>query len=182
MTTPTRRRRASAAGEGGDARPRDADRSQQTILAAEAYAVHYERLREQPDQYKEEVRDRLLAGESIQTREYINAQQLKHAAVREFDRVLQEVDMLASPTLPVLPTAIDQREVNTHGRKEHVRSALTRFTGPTNINGFPSLSIPCGFSKSGLPIGLQLIGGAFDEACLYQFGYCVETATHTKCS
>lgn len=152
--------------------------AQRTILAAEAYTVHYERLREKPDQYEEEVRERLLAGESIQTRDYINAQQLKHAAVREFNQALEEVDVLASPTLPVLPTNIDQGEVNIRGRKEQVRSALTRLTGPTNLNGFPSLSVPCGFSESGLPVGLQLMGRAFDEAGLYRIGCSLETTTH----
>jgi aspartyl-tRNA(Asn)/glutamyl-tRNA(Gln) amidotransferase subunit A len=152
--------------------------AQRTVLTAEAFAIHYDRLRKMPDRYEEEVRRRLLVGETIQAREYINAQQLKHAAVREFDQALEEVDVLAAPTLPVLPTDIDQREVDTHGSSEHVRAALTRLTGPTNLNGFPSLSVPCGFSKSGLPVGLQLVGSAFDEAGLYQFGYALETATY----
>lgn len=152
--------------------------AQRTILAGEAFTVHYDLLREKPDEYDEEVRQRLLVGEEIQTREYINAQQLKHAAVREFEQALEEVDVLASPTLPVLPTDIDQREIDTHGLEEHVRSALTRLTGPTNLNGLPSLSVPCDFSGSGLPIGLQLMGRAFDEAGLYQFGHSLETAAH----
>lgn len=152
--------------------------AQRTILMGEAFAVHYERLREAPDQYEEEVKHRLLAGEAIQAREYINAQQLKHVAIREFDQALEEVDVLASPTLPVLPTDIDQREINVYGAGEHVRSALTRLTGPTNLNGFPSLSVPCGFSESGLPIGLQLMGRAFDEASLYQYGRAFEKATY----
>lgn len=153
--------------------------AQRTILAGEAFTVHYDLLQESPEQYEEEVKQRLLAGENIQAREYINAQQLKHAAVREFDNALKEVDVLASPTLPVLPTDIDQREVDVHGCEEHVRSALTRLTGPTNLNGFPSLSVPCGFSESGLPIGLQLMGRAFEEAALYQFGYALEKAKAT---
>lgn len=152
--------------------------AQRTILAGEAFAIHYDRLQEPPDRYEEEVRQRLLAGEAIQAREYINAQQLKHAAVREFDQAFEEADVLVAPTLPVLPTDIDQREVDTHGSTEHVRSALTRLTGPTNLNGFPSLSVPRGLSKSGLPVGLQLVSSAFDEAGLYQFGYALETATH----
>jgi aspartyl-tRNA(Asn)/glutamyl-tRNA(Gln) amidotransferase subunit A len=152
--------------------------AQRTILAGEAFTVHYDLLQEKPDQYEEEVRQRLLAGEAIQAREYINAQQLKHVAIREFNQALEEVDVLASPTLPVLPTGIDQREVDTHGCEEHVRSALTRLTGPTNLNGFPSLSVPCGFSESSLPIGLQFMGKAFDEIGLYQLGYALETATY----
>lgn len=151
--------------------------AQRVILASEALTVHHEHLCDMPDQYEKEVRDRLLAGEATQTREYIEAQQLKHAAVRESDRALEQVDVLATPTIPVLPTDIDQRHINIHGFEEHVRSALTRLTGPTNLDGFPSLSVPCGFSESGLPIGLQLVGKAFDEATLYQLGHALGKAT-----
>jgi aspartyl-tRNA(Asn)/glutamyl-tRNA(Gln) amidotransferase subunit A len=57
---------------------------------------------------------------------------------------------------------------------EHVRNALLCLTSPTNFNGFPSISIPCGYSTSGLPVGLQLIGRPFDEANLYRFAYAFE--------
>ncbi|MDP9485647.1 MAG: amidase family protein, partial [Actinomycetota bacterium] len=51
---------------------------------------------------------------------------------------------------------------------------LNRLTGPTNLNGLPSLSVPCGSTASGLPVGLQLIGRAFDEATLYRYGHAFE--------
>jgi aspartyl-tRNA(Asn)/glutamyl-tRNA(Gln) amidotransferase subunit A len=78
--------------------------------------------------------------------------------------------------------AIGQSEVNIHGYKEHVRSALTRLTGPTDLNGFHALSIRCGFSASGLPVGLQLVGRPFDEANLYRFGHAFEQANPTPTS
>ena len=59
---------------------------------------------------------------------------------------------------------------------ESVRSALTRFTGPTDLTGHPSLSVPCGLTGSGLPVGMQLIGRPFDEATLYRFGHGYEEA------
>jgi aspartyl-tRNA(Asn)/glutamyl-tRNA(Gln) amidotransferase subunit A len=86
------------------------------------------------------------------------------------------VDVLLTPTLPIAATLIDQREVNIGGYEEAVRSAVTRLTGPTNLNGFPSLSVPCGFTASGLPVGMQLIGRPFDEATLYRFGHAYEEA------
>ena len=61
------------------------------------------------------------------------------------------------------------------GYEESVRSAVTRLTGPTNFTGFPSLSIPCGSTASGLPVGVQLIGRPFDEATLYRFAHAHET-------
>jgi aspartyl-tRNA(Asn)/glutamyl-tRNA(Gln) amidotransferase subunit A len=57
-----------------------------------------------------------------------------------------------------------------------VRSAVTRLTGPTNMTGLPSLSVPCGSTASGLPAGLQLIGRPFDEATLYRFAHAYETS------
>src|SRR3712207_1898401 len=73
-------------------------------------------------------------------------------------------------------TEIGQREVSIGDYEESVRSALTRYTGPTDLTGHPSLSVPCGLTGSGLPVGLQLIGRHFDEATLYRFGHAYEEA------
>ncbi len=143
--------------------------AQQIILRSEAYAVHEALLREHPDQYDLEVRERLLTGQDEKAHAYIHAQQLKHAAVEEFMHALKQADVMVAPTLPILPPDIGQRQVSIQGNEEHVRAALTRLTGPTNFTGLPSLSVPCGFSASGLPIGMQLIGRPFDEANLYRF-------------
>jgi aspartyl-tRNA(Asn)/glutamyl-tRNA(Gln) amidotransferase subunit A len=97
-------------------------------------------------------------------------------ATGEFDRALQGVDVLLTPTLPITATEIGQREVGIGEFGESIRSALTRFTGPTDLTGHPSLSIPCGATASGLPVGLQLIGRHFDEANLYRFGHAYEEA------
>jgi aspartyl-tRNA(Asn)/glutamyl-tRNA(Gln) amidotransferase subunit A len=148
--------------------------AQQITIESEAYAVHEEILRNHSKQYDEEVKTRLLKGLSTKAYEYVQAQQVKQLAITEFNHALKEVEMILTPTLPILPTDIGQREINIHGYQEQVRTALTRFTGPTNLNGFPSLSIPCGFSSSGLPIGLQLIGRPYDEANLYRFAYAFE--------
>jgi len=84
--------------------------------------------------------------------------------------------VLLTPTLPISATEIGQREINIGDYEEPVRSALTRFTGPTDLTGHPSLSVPCGTATSGLPVGLQLIGRHFDEATLYRFGHAYEEA------
>lgn len=150
--------------------------AQRVVLASEAFAVHEQRLRDQPEQFEEEVKDRLLTGKATSAYEYIQARQVKQLAVQAYGQALEEADILVSPTIRVLPTDIDQREVDVRGNKEHVRSALTRLTGPTNLNGFPALSIRCGFSASGLPVGLQMMGRPFDEANLYRFGHAFERA------
>jgi aspartyl-tRNA(Asn)/glutamyl-tRNA(Gln) amidotransferase subunit A len=151
-------------------------KAQRYILAADAYAIHVERLKSAPETFDEEVRERLLEGEGLKAHRYASAQQRKLGAKHEFEEALGEVDVLLAPTVPIAATLIDQREVHIGGYEEPVRSAVTRLTGPANLIGFPSLSVPCGFTASGLPVGMQLIGRAFDEAALYRFGHAYEAA------
>jgi aspartyl-tRNA(Asn)/glutamyl-tRNA(Gln) amidotransferase subunit A len=146
------------------------------ILGAEAYAVHRERLENEPEMLGEEVSERLMDGERVKAYRYANARRRGVLAASEFDRALQDVDVLLTPTLPIAATEIGQREIGIGDYEESVRSALTRFTGPTDLTGHPSLSIPCGATASGLPVGFQLIGRPFGEASLYRFGHAYEEA------
>jgi aspartyl-tRNA(Asn)/glutamyl-tRNA(Gln) amidotransferase subunit A len=155
-------------------------KAQRLTLAADAYAIHEERLRREPERFGEEVRERLLDGEHLKAYRYASAQHRKLLAKEEFSQAFGEVNVLLTPTLPIAATLIDQREINFGGHEEPVRSAVTRLTGPTNLNGFPSLSVPCGSTMSGLPVGMQLIGRPFDEATLYRFGHAYEEAFSTK--
>ncbi|MBP1930917.1 amidase [Ammoniphilus resinae] len=144
----------------------------QVTIRSEAYAVHERLVMEQPEEYDEEVRERLLTGKNITAVQYIQAQQTKLQGIEEFNRVLGDVDILLTPTLPlvapdIIPSGFDESNTS-------VRWTINRFAGPTNLLGLPSLSIPCGFSSTGLPIGMQLIGRAFDEANVYRFGYAFE--------
>ena len=150
--------------------------AQRLILGAEAYAVHEERLESEAETFGEEVSERLMDGERPKAYRYAKARRRGVLATDEFDHALQGVDVLLTPTLPIVATEIGQREVSIGDYEESVRSALTRYTGPTNLTGHPSLSIPCGTTASGLPVGLQLIGRHFDEATLYRFGHAYEEA------
>jgi aspartyl-tRNA(Asn)/glutamyl-tRNA(Gln) amidotransferase subunit A len=155
-------------------------KAQRLTLAAEAYAVHEERLGTEPERFDDGVRERLMEGEKPKAYRYANAQQRKLRAKDEFGRALEGVDVLLVPTVPIAATLIDQKETNIGSYEESVRSAVTRLTGPTNLTGSPSLSVPCGFTAAGLPVGLQLIGQLFDEATVYRFGHAYETAVDGK--
>jgi aspartyl-tRNA(Asn)/glutamyl-tRNA(Gln) amidotransferase subunit A len=150
--------------------------AQRLILGAEAYAVHEERLESEAETFGEEVNERLMDGERPKAYRYAKARRRGVLATDEFDHALQDVDVLLTPTLPIVATEIGQREVSIEDYEESVRSALTRYTGPTDLTGHPSLSIPCGTTASWLPVGLQLIGRHFDEATLYRFGHAYEEA------
>lgn len=151
--------------------------AQRLTLAAEAYAVHEERLETEPEKFDDHGLERLLRGKDLQAYRYANAQQTKLRATKEFEHAFEEVDILLAPTTPIPATFLDQRETEIQGHEEAVYSALTRLTGPTDLTGHPSLSIPCGTTTEGLPVGLQLIGKLFEEATAYRFGYAYEKAT-----
>jgi aspartyl-tRNA(Asn)/glutamyl-tRNA(Gln) amidotransferase subunit A len=150
--------------------------AQRLVLAAEAYAVHEERLKTDPDRFDDHGLERLLDGENLKAFRYANAQQRKLRSRREFENALRSADVILTPTLPIPATEIGQRQTTIEGYEESVYSALTRLTGPTNLNGLPSLSVPCGTTASGLPVGLQLIGRPFDELTLYRLGHAYEGA------
>ena len=150
--------------------------AQRLTLAAEAYAVHEERLKSEPEKFDDQGLERLLRGEELEAYRYANAQQRKLRSAREFGRALEAVDVILAPTVPIQATEIGQRQTSIDGYEEGVYSALTRLTGPTNLNGLPTLSVPCGTTASGLPTGVQLIGRPFDEATLYRFGHAYERA------
>ena len=155
---------------------REALDAQRLVLAAEAYAVHAGRLRAEPERFDEEVCERVADGEALRAHEYAEAQRTRLASSRAFGRALEEVDVLLTPTVPIPATEIGQREVRIDGREEPVRASLNRLTGPTNLNGLPSLSVPCGQTASGLPVGLQIVGRPFDEATIYRYGHAFEEA------
>ncbi len=151
-------------------------KAQRLTLAAEAYAVHEERLKSEPEKFDDETRQHILDGEHLKAHRYARAQQTKWRSLEEFERVLRKVDVLLTPTVPIAATEIGQRETNIGDYKEFIDLTLTRLTGPTNLNGLPSLSIPCGFVGPGLPVGLQLIGRPFDEATIYRYAHAYEMA------
>lgn len=149
--------------------------AQRVIIGAEAYTVHKEHIKEMPELIEEEVRERILASSQISMVEFIQAQQMKQKALASYNQAFKSVDVIMAPTIPILPPELDQREVQIGGYRETVRSALTRLTGPTDLTGLPSLSVPVGFSREGLPIGLQVIGKAFQEASVFRFGYALKS-------
>lgn len=150
---------------------------QRITIQAEAYAVHEKTMRDHADDLDPEVRERLVMSKEVRGYEYVQVQQRRKHLIDQFNESFHDVDVLLTPTLPIIPTNINQREVMIGNHAEGVRQALLRLTSPTNFTGNPGLSVPCGFSHGGLPIGFQLIGKHRDEAQLYQFGFVYEQAT-----
>jgi len=92
-------------------------------------------------------------------------------------RLLEEVDVRVTPTTPIPSVPIGQEVVTYGGTEEPVIMAMIRCTAPFNLTRLPALSLPCGFTAGGLPIGLQLVGRPFDEATVLRAGHAYEQAT-----
>jgi aspartyl-tRNA(Asn)/glutamyl-tRNA(Gln) amidotransferase subunit A len=140
------------------------------ILQAEGYAVHERWLRERPQDYGMRGRTRLLPGAFLGAADYLRAQQMRTVLAREFAAALAGVDAALCVSSLELPCAIDdEAEVD----RSYDRQART----PFNLTGTPAISVPMGLSATGLPMGLQVLGKAFDEAMVYRVAHAYETAT-----
>ena len=148
-----------------------------TILGAEAAEVHATHLREQPDQIGEDVRARLRLGALTLATDYIRAQRARSAFNVELDNTMERHDLLIAPTIPTGAPRIDETFVEVAGKRENALSLLSRLTRPFNICGYPTVSIPCGFTSSGMPIGMQIAGRPFEDAAVLRAAHAYEQAT-----
>src|SRR5699024_3370441 len=140
---------------------------------SEASAIHHTDLKNRPDDFGNDIRMLFELGELPTAVEYLQAQQVRRQLKQDFNKAFEEVDVLAAPTLPVLPNDIGDDFADINGEKVDLINNIIRFMGPENLTGLPALTVPCGLSD-GLPVGLQLIGPAFRETTILNAGYAVE--------
>jgi aspartyl-tRNA(Asn)/glutamyl-tRNA(Gln) amidotransferase subunit A len=115
-------------------------------------------------------------GHLISTADYIDAQRLRRIYAREFSRLWTQVDCVLTPMTPMAAPRIGQTTVPLGGTSEDTRLACTRFARAINALGIPALSMPCGFTKAGLPIGLQILAAPNQEDTLFRAGAALEDA------
>jgi aspartyl-tRNA(Asn)/glutamyl-tRNA(Gln) amidotransferase subunit A len=133
------------------------------LLLVEAASVHAHTLRSRPDGYGADVRERLLVGLCLPAERYVQALRVRRALASECRRLWERVDLLATPAVPVPAPRLGELTTEVAGGRYDTRSLLTRFTNPFNALGLPAASVPCGFAGR-LPVGLQLVGPAWEEA------------------
>ena len=143
-----------------------------TVDIAEPSAYHGAWLRERPGDYGQDVRALLEAGELYLASHYIQAQRYRTVLRDQFTDVLRDFDAILTPTVPFTAPPVGATEVVLDSGEElDIISAVMRYNALPPLVGMPALSVPCGFSDDGLPVGLQLIGPPFDEGALFRIGH-----------
>jgi aspartyl-tRNA(Asn)/glutamyl-tRNA(Gln) amidotransferase subunit A len=153
-----------------------------TIISSEAATFHQANMDERPGDYGEDVFTRLSIGRDHPATAYITARNTQRQVQEQLLDSLGNFDALLTPMLPLGAPPINQNDVMVGGKPMDVRAAVTRYTQPFNLTGFPAISVPCGFTDDGLPIGFQLAGKSFDEATLLRIAHAYQGATewHTQ--
>ena len=150
---------------------RDAALANKTITQADGAAVHRDRLKEHPEMFGDDIRRRLEDGAKTTSTEYVLARRTQAEVTKRCELFFESYDLLITPTTPIAaPTIAGHDAVEQAGR-------LTRFTAPFNLTGLPALSLPCGFTSEGLPIGLQIVSRAWADAKALNAAYAYEQAT-----
>jgi aspartyl-tRNA(Asn)/glutamyl-tRNA(Gln) amidotransferase subunit A len=148
-----------------------------TILMAEATAYHSQLMKRHGSRLDPKVRLRLEAGLFISAVDYLQAQRARRLYYQQSCDLFKKVDLLAGPTVPITACNIGTEEVQIGNTLLGVIPLLTQHTRPYNLNGFPAITVPCGFSRNGLPVGFQLAGKPFDEATVLRGAFAYEQAT-----
>jgi aspartyl-tRNA(Asn)/glutamyl-tRNA(Gln) amidotransferase subunit A len=145
------------------------------ILKVEAYAYHREYVSNTPERYQPETLRRIRAGAEISAAEYISARRQLDQLRRSISKVFDVVDLVVTPTTPVPPFTISELLADLdHLRAKEVLTAPN--TRPFNLLGLPTVSVPCGFTSKGLPIGMQITGPPGGEATVLRLAHAYEQA------
>lgn len=155
--------------------PRAAHRA---IIFAEASSAHEATARDNGNGLSDEVRSLLLAGLYLNSDQYLDGQRARRLVIAQYRELWRSLDVLAAPTSPLLATPIGMRSLPAGEQDVPLVYFYLDHTMPFNLTGQPALSVPCGFSASGLPIGLQLVGRPWEEATLLRVGSAYQSATH----
>src|SRR6266853_6390994 len=147
-----------------------------TLQSAESYAFHAEYVARSPELYQPETLRRIRTGENVSPEKLLECRHELELSRHDIAATFTDVDLLVTPTTPIPAPAITELKRS----PDLLRPAellLLRNTRPINVWGLPAISIPCGFTSSDLPIGMQIIGPHWGEAKVLQLAHAYEQAT-----
>ena len=143
----------------------EAARANALMTPADGAAYHHERMQKTPEVYGEDVLRRLRTGAAYSSTEYSLARRTQAEMKRRMEIFFENYDLLLLPSTAVAAPPIKGKDAVEQAK------LLTRFTAPFNLTGLPALSIPCGYTQSNLPIGLQIVGPAWGERMILLAGH-----------
>jgi aspartyl-tRNA(Asn)/glutamyl-tRNA(Gln) amidotransferase subunit A len=147
------------------------------MVRAESAAIHSRILKDRPGELQPVVLARLAPGLQVSAYDYIQASRLRARFTREFiAEVFSRVDVLVAPTIPEPAPPLAEAKSGTVDEVVTRMGRFSRLTRPISTLGLPVLSVPCGFSTDGRPIGIQLIGRPFEESLVLRLGHAYEQA------
>jgi aspartyl-tRNA(Asn)/glutamyl-tRNA(Gln) amidotransferase subunit A len=147
------------------------------VLVTEAAETLFSHIRERPEDIGADVRARLYLGAMTPAVDYIKAQRARAAYNKQLADAMNTYDLLLSPTAAVGAPRIDQEFVEIGGQMENALSLMSRLTRPFNLTGQPTISVPCGFTSDGMPIGMQLAGRMWEDSVVLRAAHAFEQAT-----
>ena len=145
--------------------------AQRVILLTDAATAHRDHLRERAADIGTDVLTRLRTGQTFTGTDYAQARRDRDELRREWFALLREHDVILSPTTRIAAPPRDGQDAVATAQQ------LTANTGPFNLTGLPAISVPCGFTQAGLPVGLQLAAGPWRERLLLRVARAYEHAT-----
>ena len=144
---------------------------------AEGTAYHDDHIATVGEFYTDQVRLFLELGNYILAKDYLHAERYRTLLGHAMADVLDEVDVMAMPTLPLTAQPIGQEMIDIRGQSESIFGAILRNTEPFDLTGLPALVMPCGFALDGMPLSLQIAGRPFDDAGILNVGHAYQQAT-----
>jgi aspartyl-tRNA(Asn)/glutamyl-tRNA(Gln) amidotransferase subunit A len=151
---------------------------------SDAIVTHEAMLRSNREDYGPDVLYRTLGGQFVMGHHYSKAMKVQRLIQEEYAQVMQDVDFMVTPTAPVFAPRIDTPYIEHAGATHRVRGPgsglISRCTTPFNSTGLPAISVPCGLSESGLPIGVQFITKGFEEDLLFQVAAAYEQVSAVR--
>lgn len=147
------------------------------IMSTEAATWHASWLRERPSDYGADVLARIRGGLLVRAVDYLASQQMRTLIQQDFGAAFERVDVVVGPTCPLVAPVIGRTLEASGPLGVAPRSIANRATVPCNLTGMPAISVPCGFSSDGLPVGLQIMAPAFAEGLLLRVAAAYEAAT-----
>jgi aspartyl-tRNA(Asn)/glutamyl-tRNA(Gln) amidotransferase subunit A len=153
-------------------------RAAQAVLElVEPCAYHSRALAERPSDFTPDCRLFLEQGSFISAVDYIQALRFRTVALSDIQESFKHFDVIVTPTEPMVASKVGEQMIRFGDVEEDINVATGRYVAPFNLTGLPAISIPCGFSSEGLPIGMQIIGNAYDESTVLKVAHVYEQKT-----